>query len=212
MKSNPEKRTNQRFSAANPKPSGLSGILTYIPMKLRPYVLPLLAASPAFALPAQGTVRPALSLVDVEDQAVELRGVNGKPMVVVLENRESAEQNTSFKSDLATLNKSKEAREGYVLIPIADVEGYDYWPARGFVKDAIREQNKKLGRPIWVDWRGQARRTFGASKDKSVILIFGKDGKLKFAAEGTLGTAQRAQAMTALKCELTPCGEKSEGP
>jgi hypothetical protein len=167
----------------------------------------LLASSAGFALPETESARPALAFADAEDSKVDLRGFNGKALVVVLENKESASQNLAFKSELAALGLSKELREGYTLVPIADVEGYDYWPARGFVKDAIRSESKKIGRTVWIDWGGSARKAFGASKDKSVVLVYGKNGKLKFAAEGPLDKVARGKALTALKCDVVSCGD-----
>jgi hypothetical protein len=169
----------------------------------------------AVALPSAGTLRPALSLVDAEDTAFDLRGINGKPIVIVHESKEASSQNVAFKSDLGKLSAKRKERkeekgEGYALIPIADADGYDYWPARGFVKSAIREESKKIGRSVYIDWGGSARKALGITQNKSAILIFGKDGKLKCSREGTLSKEDRDKAMQILNCEISACSADAE--
>jgi predicted transcriptional regulator len=168
--------------------------------------LAVLAASTyADALPKVGTGRPGISLANADDETFDLRAVNGKPLIIVHESKDAAGQNTGFKADLKTLTASSAVfRDGYALIPIADADGYDYWPARGFVKSAIRDESKKIGRPVYIDWTGAARKSLGVTHDKSAILIYGKDAKLKFAAEGALSEADRKLALRVLKCEVTP--------
>jgi predicted transcriptional regulator len=165
----------------------------------------LAAPSLAEALPKSGTSRPGIVLANADDEAFDLRAINGKPLVIVHESKDAAGQNTAFKADLRTLTTASTTfRDGYALIPIADADGYDYWPARGFVKSAIRDESKKIGRLVYIDWTGAARKALGVTHDKSAILIYGKDARLKFAAEGTLSEADRKLALRVLKCEITP--------
>jgi predicted transcriptional regulator len=169
-------------------------------------ILAILAApASAEALPKVGTSRPGVALANADDETFDLRAVNGKPLVIVYESKDAAAQNTAFKADLKSLTATSTTfKEGYALTPIADADGYDYWPARGFVKSAIRDESKKIGRTVYIDWTGAARKSLGATHDKSAILIYGKDAKLKFAGEGTLSEADRKLALRVLKCEVRP--------
>ncbi len=162
-----------------------------------------LAAS-ASGLPTVGKKRPALSVTDVDGRTLDLRAVNGKPTLVVYESEAAAPQNAALKAELSKLAAGEAYRGTVALVPVADVEGYDFWPARGFVKDAIRAESKKLSTTIYVDWNGAFRRSAGLRKDTSTVILIGKDANVRFAHEGPLSAEQRKELLQLLRAEVEP--------
>lgn len=156
----------------------------------------------AHALPAVGAVGPSGKVVDAEGRGLDLRAVKGKPTLLVYEDQEATKQNVELKTQLAKLAAGERYRAAIALVAVADVEGYDYWPARGFVKSAIRAESKKLGNTIYVDWTGAVRKASGFSKGKSTILLVGTDGKVLFSHEGKLPPAEREKLLTLLRSQV----------
>ena len=97
-------------------------------------------ASPAAALPGVGATRPELRLIDGWDRMLVVDRTANKPILVVYEDKDSATQNQPLKDELARIARGDRYKEAIALIAVADVEGYAYWPIRGFVKDAIQSR------------------------------------------------------------------------
>jgi hypothetical protein len=162
----------------------------------------LLVAWPAHGLPLPGAALPALRLLDAWDRTLELSRLGAKPVLVVYEDKDSATQNQAFKNDLATLARGDRYRSSVGLVAIADVQGYDYWPVRGFVKDAIKDESHKFGTVIYCDWDGSAQRTLGLRRGTSNVILYGKDGKVLFSHEGAMSADERRQAIALLRAQV----------
>lgn len=183
-------------------------------MKLRSLVLAVVMGplalgalggeAPAEAAPAVGTARPAARVHDAEDRPFELQGVRGKPILVLYEDKDSAKLNLALKDDLARLARGDRYRNSVALVPVADVERYDYWPVRGFVKDAIRDESKKIGATIYCDWDGSFRRATQLAKNTSSVMLIGRDGRVLFAWEGLVPKDERDRLLGMLRAEIEP--------
>lgn len=160
----------------------------------------------AYGVPSVGTSRPDTELADAWDRRVRLGAFAGRPLLVVYEDKDTAETNAPLKSDLSRLASGEKYRSTIALVAIADVSGYDYWPVRGFVKDAIKAESKKQNLVIYCDWDGHVRRGLALNKDASNIVLYGKDGKVLFARAGTLSTAERGELLSLLRRQV---GEKT---
>lgn len=139
---------------------------------------------------------------DVDGKVFRTSAFKGRPILVVYEDKDSKDANVAFKADLTRLMKDKALRDGVVLAAVADVSEYDSWPAKGFVKDAIRDEQKKSGTTIWCDWDASFRKAFDLTKGKSNVLVLGRDGRVRFAAAGALTAAQRASVEALLRAEV----------
>lgn len=130
-------------------------------------------------------------LADLDDHAALLRGYydtssSASPVVVVLhQDRKSAKENADFKAQLARLSKQNLSQ--LRVIALADVDGYDFWPAKGFVKDALRPLRNQ-GATVLVDWRGSVRKLYGLSTGQSAVFVVGPSGELQALARGKLST------------------------
>lgn len=158
--------------------------------------------SPASALPWEGQPVPAVQVVDADGRALDLRAVRGKPALVLYEDKDSAAMNAAFKADLARLAKGDRYRNSIALVPVADVQGYDYWPVRGFVKSAIRDESRKIGATIYCDWDGSFQRAARFRRGTSSVMLVGADGRVRFASEGPLSKDARERVIGMLRAEI----------
>jgi hypothetical protein len=161
-----------------------------------------LLAGDALALPALGSPRPELQLVDAWERVLDVKIVGSRPLLVIYEDKNSATLNAVFKRELSELARGDNYKSRIVLAAVADVGGYDYWPVRGFVKDAIRGESRRAGTPIYCDWNGGVRRAFGVHTGTSSVLLYGRDGKVLFANEGAMSDATRASLVAMLHGEM----------
>ena len=173
--------------------------------------LTLTATTPfgADAAPPVGAPRPVARVHDAEDRAFDLHGVRGKPTLVLYEDKDSAKVNLALKDELALLARGDRYRNAVALVPVADVERYDYWPVRGFVKDAIRDESRKIGATIYCDWDGSFRRATRLAKNTSSVMLLGKDGRVLFAWEGQVPKDERERMLSLLRAEVETRAETS---
>jgi len=103
---------------------------------------------------------------------------------------------------LARLAAGDRYRGAVALVAVADVAGYDYWPVRGFVKDAIRKESVKQGTSIYCDWDGHVRRGLELDAGTSNVVLYGKDGSVIFADKGALSAARRGALLDLLRRQV----------
>jgi hypothetical protein len=163
--------------------------------------LVLAVAGQLYALPRVGDGRPNVVVKDAWDRALDLSRVGERPLLVVYEDRASSSQNQAFKNELARVAKGPLALR-VVLAAVADVQGYDYWPARGFVKDAIRSQSNAIGAPIYCDWSGAVRNALGVRRGTSTVILYDASGRVVFAHEGAMDATSRASALSLLQAAV----------
>lgn len=156
----------------------------------------------AGAVPSVGAARPELTLIDGWDRALVVDRTATKPILVVYEDKDSATQNQPLKNELARLAKGDRYKDAVALLAIADVEGYDFWPVKGFVKDAIQTESQKFKTTIYCDWNGGVRGRLGLKKGVSNIVLYGRDGKVRLAHEGPMPAEKRQALVAMLRAEL----------
>lgn len=138
---------------------------------------------------AQNTLPPSepllsAALFDLLDKPASLRGVQGKVVVVLHQDRHSSEQNEAFKDKLSGLiaRFSSQLR----VVALADAGGYDFWPAKGYVKDALRSVEKKGGAMIVVDWKGAVRKAYRLKSKQSAVFVLNRSQELVAFSQGQL--------------------------
>ena len=164
--------------------------------------LVLVTSGDAPALPLLGEATPDVVLEDALDRRVAMAKLGAKPVLVVYEDEGSAIQNMDLKADLAALAKGDRYKMRVALLAVADLDGYDYWPVRGFVKDAIRDESRKQQLSILCDWKGKFRKALGLVKGSSNVVLYGKDGKVLFSHAGPLSGPQRASLISSLQNQV----------
>lgn len=166
------------------------------------FLLVVPSATTAFASPKVGTARPNLKLVDAWARTYDTTEVGSRPLLVLYEDKDSANDNKAFKDELSKLAKGDAYKAKVVLLAVADLQGYDYWPTRGFVKDAMMSESRKAGTPIYCDWDGGAAKAFSVKPGVSNVMLYGKDGKLLFAYEGAMPEASRKELLEKLRLQV----------
>jgi hypothetical protein len=152
----------------------------------------------ALALPKEGSDAPNGRVEDADGRKLEVSSLKGKPVLIVYEDKDSSAQNQPLKDDLSKLATGDKYKARIALAAVADVSGYDWWPAKGFVKDAIREESKKQKTTIYCDWDGSFRKAFGIKKGVSNVILIGRDGRVLFAGSGALAADDRKRLINLL--------------
>jgi hypothetical protein len=159
-------------------------------------------SSAAAALPSVGDSAPNGQVEDADGKQLQTKNFKGKPYLVVYEDKDASAQNSALKKELSELAKGDKYKSKIGLAAVADLSAYDFWPVKGFVKDAIREESKKAGTTIYCDWDASFRKAFKLSKGKSSVVLVGKDGKVLFAGEGALSADDRKKLLALLKAQV----------
>ena len=171
----------------------------------------LLTPGNAHALPTLGEAPPDVVIEDAWDRQVALAKFGAKPVLVVYEDEGSAKQNKALKDQLSELAKGDRYKKRVALVAVADLDGYDYWPVRGFVKDAIRGESRKQQLPIFCDWGGRFRKALGLTKGASNVVLYGKDGKVLFSHAGPLSGDQRTTLVSLLRKQVEAFETPAQG-
>ncbi len=161
-----------------------------------------LVAPPAFARPRAGEAGLNARLEDADGRALELKAFRGKPILILYEDKDSAMQNQALKTRLAELARGDKYRGRVALTAVADVSSYNYWPVKGFVKDAIRDESRKAGTTIYCDWDGGFRSTYGLRRGVSSVVLIDRRGYVLFSAEGAVGAEGRRKLVELLRAEV----------
>ncbi|AUX39446.1 hypothetical protein SOCE26_008380 [Sorangium cellulosum] len=161
-----------------------------------------LVSGAALALPSEGDRAPNARVEDADGRELQLKALRGKPVLIVYEDKDSAMQNKPLKDALGKLAKGGNYRRAIALAAIADVSSYDFWPVKGFVKDAIREESRKFGTTIYCDWDGTFRSTYRLRRGVSNVILVDKDGRVLFAAEGALKTEAQQRLLDLLRKQV----------
>lgn len=154
------------------------------------------------ALPMVGSSAPSVGLVDAWDRPNDLQRYVGKPILVIYEDKDSATVNQALKNELSVLAKGDRYKESVALFAVADVGAFDFWPVRGFVKDAIRKESRRQGTDIYCDWDGHVRAALGLVEATSNVVLFARDGKVAFSQAGALSVDGREALLGALRREV----------
>lgn len=170
--------------------------------------LSVLGSATALALPAEGDAAPNARLEDADGRAQELTAFKGKPILIVYEDKESGRQNQPLKDALSKATRGDRYKSTLVIAAIADVSAYDYWPARGFAKDAIREESRKQGTTVYCDWNGAFRAAYRFKSKTSSVVLIGRDGHVLFAVEGAVNEGGRKRLLELLKAQVEPAPAK----
>jgi len=165
-------------------------------------IMALGVSGTALAVPEVGSARRDTTLLDAWERSVPLSQFDGMPLLFIYEDKGSATQNTDLKAELSTLAKGDRYRKTIALVAVADVSDYDFWPAKGFVRDAIRDESRKQGIVIYCDWDGSLRRKLDLNHRASNVVLYGRDGRVLFSRAGTLSRDERGELIRLLRLQV----------
>ena len=161
----------------------------------------VLCARSALALPETGTVLPPVQMRTVDGLGQELP--KQRPTLILYESRASRPQNYPFKTRLKVLaEQAPTFRDRLLVVPIANLEAYDFWPIRGLAASTVRSEGKRLGADIYCDWNGSIAKVLGTHPEMSSVILVDQSGKVLFSSEGPLSAADQERVLTLLRTAL----------
>ncbi len=166
------------------------------------FLLILGAPGVALALPPVGATRADVTMEDSWERTEILSQYDGKPMLVLYEDRGSGQQNAEFKKELADVAQDGRYKGIVTFVPVADTSSYDYWPVRGFARRSVQKQSLATHTNIMCDWKGAIREALQLTRDTSNVVLYDKAGKVVFAHAGAMSAEQRATLFALLKVQV----------
>jgi hypothetical protein len=158
----------------------------------------LFGSSVALALPAAGDMITPVAVSTTHGAPRTLPDPR-YPIIVIYEDERVSKTNEradKLVDQIASLDANAGKVEG---VPVADVERWNWFPAKTFALAEIRKIEKKLQSPLYTDFPGELRKRWGLAKAKSSILVIAPTGRVLFAAEGPLDNARLQSLGDALK-------------
>jgi hypothetical protein len=162
-------------------------------------VTTVLGIAPALAVPKEGDSPASARIEDADEHGLELKTLKGKAFVVVYDDKDSAPKSEAFRKDTVKFVKGDALKSKVTVLPVADVSSYGYWPAKGIVKNAVREATTKLGTTVFCDWTGDLRTAYRFKGGTTGVVIVGKDGRVLYAHEGVPTGAELTRFQDALR-------------
>ena len=130
---------------------------------------------------------------------VRLSRWRGKPVILFYEDKDSTTLNLPLKDELFTRGRERGLLQSAWVVAIANLEKYDFFPAREIALSYVRDEEKKAGVPILVDLEG----TLGDAPWKlptktSNVMLLDAEGTLVFRHSGRMKPEDRVRFFTAL--------------
>ncbi|HEY0707035.1 MAG TPA: hypothetical protein VGG33_09565 [Polyangia bacterium] len=172
------------------------------------------ALSPAVARSAP-TKAPWFSLESTQGGLRTPANFAGRVVLLMYEDRDSGEVNAALKAEVKRRIDREPGARDLVVLPVADVRKYDYFPARKIVRRAVIDRAQKLGTEILLDWRGDILRAYGFVAPGSNVVLLGREGTLLYRQTVPLDAPERARFHAALTNALNarhPEANASPGP
>lgn len=118
---------------------------------------------------------------------VSLSRWRGKPTILFYEDRQSTTLNADFKQALFTRGQEMGLLDAVGVVAVANLEAFNFFPARDIALSYVRDEEKKWALPILVDLEG----TMGAApwdlpKKTSSVLLLDATGQVVFRHSGRL--------------------------
>ncbi|MFY0563913.1 TlpA family protein disulfide reductase [Archangium lansingense] len=97
----------------------------------------------------------------------------GKPVILFYEDRHSTTLNSPLKEALFSRGQELGLLDAAHVVAVANLESFDFFPARGIALSHVRDEEKKWGIPILVDLKGTLGRAPWnlPTKTSSVVLL-----------------------------------------
>jgi hypothetical protein len=153
-------------------------------------VVTLAISAPANATPSSGTSLPPVTVEDTAGGRRTFPEPKRPPVLLIYEDQNAGAQNQRARDTVGKITDRPENQGRLELFAVADLEKWNWWPARKYALADLQKIAKKEDAVIYCDWKGAMRKAWGLQKGKSGFVLLGSDGKVRFAGEGPLGEAQ----------------------
>jgi hypothetical protein len=160
-------------------------------------LLATLAPPAARATPRAGSDTPAVTVEDTAGRPHPLPD-HQLPILVIYEDRDAGQQNPRARQAVGRLSDRVENQSRFLVMAVADLEKWNWWPARHYALADLRAIARRENTPLYCDWKGAVRRAWGLSRGQSGFILVDTAGKVRFAGEGPLSEGQIAELVAEL--------------
>jgi len=158
------------------------------------------AATPPPALPSA----PPFALEGTTGATRRLQDYRGRAVILIYEDRDSNTQNDELKRELADRARAQDLTRDVAVVPVANLAGYNFWPARGFARDAVVDIARTQGLEILIDWQGSMAGAYRFRPGTSYVLVIDRAGRVLFRHAGTLSAQRRRGFFSAVSDAMGP--------
>jgi hypothetical protein len=132
-------------------------------------------------------------------QEVRLSKWRGKPVILFYEDKDSTTLNLSLKEALFSRGKEKGLLDSAWVVAVANLEKFDFFPARQIALSYVRDEEKKVGVPILVDLDGAlGDAPWDLPKKTSNVLLLDATGAVIFRHSGKMKPEEQEAFFAAL--------------
>ena len=134
-----------------------------------------------------------------DGEPVRLSRYRGRPVILFYEDRHSLKLNEALKEQLFDRGRSAGLLRAVSLLAVANLEAYDFFPARGIALSYVRDAERKVGVPILVDLDGVlSQEPWWLPGRSSSVVLLDRTGAEVFRASGALTPGETERFFAAL--------------
>lgn len=151
-----------------------------------------------------GETLPTATVQDANKQAAQVPGFGERVLLILYTDPDVADQNDPFADAVKAANLDKNVFQSIGIANMEDAPAKPNWIIRAIVRSKIKKYNVS----ILTDPDLSLIKQWNLCKcdDKSVVLVVGKDKKLKYYKKGALSADETAKVIALLKAEITAAG------
>ena len=161
---------------------------------MSPWITGALTVSLAMSAPLAGSsAQEPLDAVlhRADGRKVPLSEWRGKPVILFYEDRDSTQLNARFKEELFARAQAQGLLDAAWVVAVADLQAFNFFPARPIALSFVKEEEKRQGIPILVDLEG----TLGAEpwalpRKTSNVLLLDAEGRPVYRSSGRMTQEQ----------------------
>lgn len=164
----------------------------------------LLLLGTALARAADDAAPRDAELERTDGSTVAMRTYRGKPAVLFYEDRHSTELNADVKQALLEQGRAAGRTDAVHVVAIANIQAYDFFPAKDFAVAFIRRLEGTIGIPILLDARGVlSEPPWNLPDAGGTVVLLDAEGRVVWKHSGALGP-ERTQTLLARVASLLP--------
>nr|QKW93837.1 peroxiredoxin [Vitiosangium cumulatum] len=127
------------------------------------------------------------TLRDSDGKEVALSRWRGKPVILFYEDRHSTTLNSPFKQALFARGEELGLLDAAWVVAVANLESFNFFPARGIALSHVRDEEKKWGIPILVDLKGTlGKAPWNLPRKTSSVLLLDGNGTIVYRYSGRM--------------------------
>ncbi|MBL8601980.1 MAG: hypothetical protein JNK72_08650 [Myxococcales bacterium] len=149
---------------------------------------------PTSHMPGVGNERPRAPEFNLEGTSGahrRLRDYAGRVVILIYEDRDSNTQNEPLKQELGEHARATDMTRDVAVVPVANLSGYNFWPARGFARDAVVDIARQQNLEILIDWSNSMAESYRFRPHVSYVMLLDRAGHVLFRHAGPLGAPVR---------------------